>query len=97
MSWSSKSRQTRSGHSFTANRRTSETGQDEREIGDQYTWVAMDRDSKLVLSYIVGKRSALNALALMTDLGVRLAIGPNSQRTDSHPTSEPLRTHSART
>ena len=48
-------------------------GQDDRTIGDQYTWVAMDRDSKLVLSYIVGKRSALNALALMTDLGSRLA------------------------
>ena len=48
-------------------------GRDDREIGDQYTWVAMDRDSKLVLSYIVGKRSALNALALMTDLDSRLA------------------------
>ena len=48
-------------------------GRDDREIGDQYTWVAIDRDSKLVLSYIVGKRSALNALSLMTDLCGRLA------------------------
>ena len=48
-------------------------GQDDREIGDQYTWVAIDRDSKLVLSYVIGKRSGNNALALMTDLGARLA------------------------
>ena len=46
---------------------------DDREIGDQYTWVAIDRDSKLVLSYVIGKRSGNNALALMTDLGARLA------------------------
>ena len=46
--------------------------QDDRQIGDQYTWVAMDRDSKLVLSYVVGKRNAHNALALMTDLCGRI-------------------------
>ena len=48
-------------------------GQDDRAIGDQYTWVALDRDSKLVLSYVVGKRTARNALALMYDLERRLA------------------------
>ncbi len=48
-------------------------GQDDRAIGDQYTWVALDPKSKLVISYIVGKRSGLNALALMTDLCGRLA------------------------
>ena len=48
-------------------------GQNDREIGDQHTWVATDRDSKLVLSYVIGKRNAHNALALMTDLCGRLA------------------------
>ncbi len=48
-------------------------GQDDRAIGDQYIWVALDPKSKLVISYIVGKRSGLNALALMTDLCGRLA------------------------
>ena len=47
--------------------------QNDHEIGDQYTWVAMDRDSKFVLSYVVGKRNGYNALCLMTDLCGRLA------------------------
>lgn len=50
--------------------------EDDFRIGDQYTWVAMDRESKLVLSYVVGKRSGQNALALMTDLCGRLAGRP---------------------
>ncbi len=48
-------------------------GSDDREIGDQYTFVALDRDSKLVLSYVVGKRSATNASRLMDDLVARVA------------------------
>lgn len=31
-----------------------------RSRGDQYTFVAIDRTSKLVLSHVVGKRTAIN-------------------------------------
>ena len=37
----------------------------------------MDRTSKLVLSYVVGKRNAENATALMVDLASRLHGRPN--------------------
>src|SRR2546426_1918397 len=48
-------------------------GADDREIGDQYTFIALDRNSKLLLSYVVGKRSATNASRLMDDLVTRIA------------------------
>ena len=31
---------------------------DDYAVGDQYTWVALDPKSKLVISYVVGKRTA---------------------------------------
>jgi IS1 family transposase len=40
--------------------------------GDAWTWVAIDADSKLVLSYLVGARDAEYALALMDDLRQRV-------------------------
>ena len=42
------------------------------EMGDQWVWVAIDADSKLIPSYIVGKRSADNAQAFIKDLSERL-------------------------
>ncbi len=48
-------------------------GKDDRAIGDQYTFVAIDRKSKLVISHVVGKRTAANASRLMDDLASRLA------------------------
>ena len=44
-----------------------------REIGDQWVFVAMDADTKLIASFCVGKRSIENTRALMTDLHKRLA------------------------
>lgn len=41
--------------------------------GDVWTWTALDADSKLILSWIVGGRDASFALALMDDLRSRLA------------------------
>lgn len=41
-------------------------------VGDFYTWVAMDCDTKLVPSYRVGKRNAPNARAFIRDLAARL-------------------------
>lgn len=41
--------------------------------GDVWTWTAIDSDSKLMLSYLVGTRDAECALAFMDDLSARLA------------------------
>ena len=41
--------------------------------GDVYTWVALDSDSKLVISWLVGKRTASYANAFMKDVAARLA------------------------
>src|SRR5687768_12302774 len=40
-------------------------------LGDAWTWVAIDQDSKLVLSYKIGQRSAKMAESLMLDLRER--------------------------
>jgi IS1 family transposase len=42
------------------------------ETGDQYVFVAMDSDTKLVISHLVGKRDYPNAFNLMADLKTRL-------------------------
>lgn len=42
------------------------------EKGDQYIWVGMDSDSKLVISYRVGKRNSPNARSIMKDLAYRI-------------------------
>lgn len=43
-----------------------------QEVGDQWVFVALDAESKLVPSYLVGKRSATNAIAFIQDLSERL-------------------------
>jgi IS1 family transposase len=42
-------------------------------LGSVWTWVAMDADSKLICSWMVGDRSATAAHAFMQDLAARLA------------------------
>lgn len=41
--------------------------------GDQYVYVAMDAETKLVASFLVGKRNAENCFYLMRDLAERVA------------------------
>jgi IS1 family transposase len=48
-------------------------GTDRTRIGDQWTFVAIDPDTKLVPAYLVGKRTRDNAVAFMGDLSERLA------------------------
>lgn len=43
------------------------------EAGDVWTWTALDADSKLIVSYLVGGRDAEYALEFMDDLRDRLA------------------------
>lgn len=42
------------------------------DAGDIWTWTGIDADSKLIVSYLVGDRSAGNACELMDDLRSRL-------------------------
>lgn len=42
------------------------------DAGDVWTWTALDADSKLVVSYLVGARTADNAYHLLADLKSRL-------------------------
>ena len=41
--------------------------------GDVWTWTALDADSKLIVSYFIGDRSGMSAIALMDDLRARLS------------------------
>ena len=43
------------------------------EAGGVWTWIGMDRDSKLIVSWYVGTRDADSALVFMQDLQSRLA------------------------
>ncbi len=42
-------------------------------IGDVWTWIAIDADSKLICSWLVGKRDAGCATAFIQDLAARLS------------------------
>jgi transposase-like protein/IS1 family transposase len=46
---------------------------DSPEIGDQWVFVALDAETKLVPSYFIGKRTSVNTIAFMGDLYNRLA------------------------
>lgn len=46
---------------------------DQFGIGDVWTWVAIDADSKLICSWLVGKRDPGSATAFIQDLAGRLA------------------------
>jgi len=45
---------------------------DPNRVGDQYTFIALDPDTKLIPSYRVGKRDIETAAAFLTDLSERL-------------------------
>ena len=43
------------------------------DAGDTWTWTALDADSKMIISYLVGGRDAEYANAFMSDVADRLA------------------------
>jgi IS1 family transposase len=49
---------------------------DPRERGDVWTWIALDRNTKLIPSFVIGKRDAYHANAFMYDLASRLKNRP---------------------
>jgi hypothetical protein len=53
---------------------------DHRRLGDQYTFVALDPETKIVPAYPVGKRDLPTATAFITDLSERLANRATSKR-----------------
>jgi transposase-like protein/IS1 family transposase len=46
--------------------------QGDKERGDQYTYLALDTDTKLIIAYMIGKRDRVTAGAFMDDLRKRL-------------------------
>lgn len=61
--------------SFTyAKQKNVKTAKDAPEFaGDTWTWTAIDSDSKLIVSYIVGGRDSGYAIEFMDDLRSRLS------------------------
>lgn len=60
--------------SFVGKKQARLTREDDRSrLGDMWTFVALDTESKLVPAYRVGKRRRPDAVAFMTDLSERLA------------------------
>jgi hypothetical protein len=57
-------------------RLTVDERQERADIGDMFLWVAFDEDTKLVPTFILGKRSADMARRFMVDLASRL-VPPN--------------------
>jgi IS1 family transposase len=52
---------------------TAEIAEKHESAGDTWTWTALDADSKLIISWLVGGRSAEHAVPFMNDLQSRLA------------------------
>ncbi len=59
---------------FVQKKQKHTTPADGTEVGDQYVFVALDADSKLIPSFAVGKRDAPTAQAFIRDLRTRLAL-----------------------
>jgi IS1 family transposase len=53
------------------------------DMGDIYLWTCLDQRTKLVPTFLLGKRSADNARRLMTDLASRLVL-PSPHESDDH-------------
>ena len=53
------------------------------DIGDIYLWTALDQDTKLLPAFLVGKRSADNAFAFLSDVAKRIKLPRPGQSDDS--------------
>jgi IS1 family transposase len=58
---------------YSKQKNVPEKRKDEYGIGDVYTWVALDPDSKLVVTWRVGQRSSEDADKFMSDVARRVA------------------------
>ncbi len=64
-------------------RLTTEERQERADIGDMYLWTALDKHTKLVPAFLVGKRSADNARRFLMDVAGRLTF-PSAHESDAH-------------
>ena len=56
------------------------------DLGDQYIFVAIDADTKLVPAFTVGRRDGTTTLKFMVDLQARLKIDPQAKlNSNGHP------------
>ena len=79
-------------------RNVPEEHRDEFGYGDVWTWVALDPDTKLVPSWLVGQRDGADAMAFIADLALApRATASRSRRTATSPTSRPSRRRSGGT
>jgi IS1 family transposase len=58
---------------YAKNRNVPAEHEGEWGFGDVWTWVALDPDTKLVCTWLVGKRDGPDAMLFLNDLGRRLA------------------------
>jgi IS1 family transposase len=64
------------GYVVKKEKRVKEGGGDAVGVGDAYTFVALDTASRLVISFLVGKRNDENTQAFVNDLRRRLVVMP---------------------
>jgi IS1 family transposase len=68
-------------------------GEADAHIGDQYLYVAIDQDTKLIATYAIGKRTGEVATAFMSDLADRIVTEYPQLSTDGwHPYVNAVRT-----
>jgi IS1 family transposase len=63
--------------SYVQKKQARVTAADSAEVGEAYTFTAMDVSSRFVISFHVGKRDQANADMFMTDLRGRLVVMPS--------------------
>ncbi len=62
--------------SYVGKKQARVTPEDPPEVGEAYTWTALDRASRFVIAFHVGKRTAEHANVFMADLRSRLVVMP---------------------
>lgn len=70
------------------NRLTTEEREMRSDIGDIYLWYSIDQDTKMIPTFLLGKRNADNARRFMVDLRSRLEM-PKPHASDRHGFANP--------
>lgn len=68
-------------HCFVQKRERMVSIEESDEVGEQYTFVAMDADTKLVFAWMTGKRTTANTITFMREMYSRTAWGLHPQLT----------------
>jgi IS1 family transposase len=68
-------------HCFVQKRERMVSIEETAEVGEQYTFIGMDADTKVIFSWHTGKRTTANTIAFMRDLYSRTAWGLHPQLT----------------